>query len=90
MRLLKWLFSLGLLFASSLALAEPVDINTADAELLSTAINGVGPKRAEAIVAYRDEHGAFQSVSDLTQVKGIGLKIVEANRDNLRAIKPEQ
>jgi len=89
MRLSKWLFSLGLLLASSFALAEPVDINSADAELLATAIKGVGPKRAEAIVTYRDEHGAFRSVSGLAQVKGIGSKIVDANRDNVVAIKPE-
>lgn len=89
MQLFKWLFSLGLLLASSVALAAPVDINSADAETLSAAINGVGAKRAEAIVAYRDEHGAFQSVADLAKVKGIGLRIIEANKDNLVAIVPE-
>jgi competence protein ComEA len=90
MQLSKWLFSLGLLLASSFALAGPVDINSADAQTLSSAINGVGVKRAEAIVAYRDEHGSFKSVSDLSKVKGIGLKIVEANKDNLVAIIPKK
>lgn len=90
MRLFKWLFSLGLLLASSVAFAAPVDINSADAETLSAAINGVGDRRAEAIVTYRDEHGAFKSVVDLAKVKGIGLKIIEANKDNLVAIVPEK
>lgn len=90
MRLFKHIISLALFLASSFALAAPVDINSADAETLSAAISGVGPKRAEAIVAYRDEYGTFQSVADLAKVKGIGLKIVEANKDNLVAIVPEK
>lgn len=71
------------LFFSSGSFAEPVDINTADAQTLSRAIKGVGRARAEAIVAYRSEHGPFKTVDELTQVKGIGLKIIESNRDNI-------
>jgi len=60
-----------------------VDINTADAQTLDKNIIGVGLKRAEAIVAFREEHGPFQSVDELTKVKGIGQKMVEKNRANL-------
>jgi competence protein ComEA len=63
--------------------AEPVDINRADASQLAT-LNGVGPAKAEAIVAYREKNGPFQSVEQLADVKGIGLKTVEKNRDMLR------
>ncbi len=63
--------------------AEQVDINSADARTLAEGLNGVGMSKAEAIVAYRDEHGPFANAEDLTQVKGIGEKIVEKNRDNI-------
>ena len=65
--------------------AEPVDINTASAETLAEAIRGVGIKRARAIVSYREEHGAFSSVDELTQVRGIGEKTVEKSRERLTA-----
>ena len=68
---------------SSLSLAEAVNINTADAQALSDNITGVGIKRAEAIVKFREEHGPFESVDGLTQIKGIGMKLVEKNRENL-------
>ena len=65
--------------------AEPVDINNASAEVLAEAIHGVGIKRARAIVSYREEHGAFSSVDELTQVRGIGEKTVERSRERLTA-----
>jgi competence protein ComEA len=75
-------------FTAVIALAGPVDINTADAQTLSKAIKGIGIKKAEAIVAYRKEHGAFKSVDDLAKVKGIGKGTVAKNRDNLAAGSP--
>ena len=63
--------------------AEPVDVNTANAETLAEAIHGVGLKRAQAIVLYREQHGAFSSVDQLAQVQGISAKTVERNRDRL-------
>ena len=63
--------------------AGPVDINTADAATLAGAINGVGEKRAATIVAYRDEHGPFMRIEDLSNVKGIGLGTIDKNRQNL-------
>ena len=64
--------------------AGPVDINTADAATLAKELNGVGPARAQAIVAYRNEHGPFKSVDDLALVKNMPRKLIEANRENLR------
>lgn len=63
--------------------AEQVDINSADAKTLAEGLNGVGMSKAEAIVAYRDEHGPFANAEDLALVKGIGEKIVEKNHDNI-------
>jgi competence protein ComEA len=60
-----------------------VNINTADAETLAVALDGVGASRARAIVEYRDAHGPFRSVDDLAQVKGIGERVVAANRTRI-------
>jgi competence protein ComEA len=56
-----------------------VNINTANAETLALVLDGVGASKAHAIVAYRDEHGTFASANELTEVKGIGNRIVDAN-----------
>ncbi len=77
--------TLALVFSPALALAAGVDINTADAETLATAIDGVGIKKASAIVYYRSQHGPFKSIDELTLVEGIGPGIVEKNRSILTA-----
>ena len=84
MKKLSQLFvAVALLFGSHFALADVVNINTADAQMLSANIIGVGEKKALAIVKFREEHGPFKSVDEMTQVKGIGLKLVDNNRENL-------
>jgi competence protein ComEA len=83
------LLSILLAFAAAPAFAaDPVNINTADAAALSTKITGIGPAKAEAIIAYRQEHGPFKSVDELAKVKGIGLKTVEKIRDQLTVGAP--
>ncbi len=67
----KILFSLLLATVSAFAL----DINTASAEEF-VKVKGIGEKKAERIIAYRDEHGKFSSVDELKNVKGIDNKIV--------------
>lgn len=69
---------------TGLAWAGPIDINSADSEELAAALNGVGESKAEAIVAYREANGPFASAEELTQVKGIGGRILEQNRANIR------
>jgi competence protein ComEA len=64
-------------------LAGVVNINTADAQALADNIHGVGLKKAQAIIEYREAHGPFQSVDDLIDVKGIGQKLMQKNRENL-------
>ncbi len=77
------LFVLFLGLSPLVTLAAPVNINTADARTIDTALVGVGPKTAKAIVDYRAKHGPFKSVDDLEKVKGIGPKLIEKNRANL-------
>ena len=64
--------------------ADAIDINTADKAALMTVIKGVGEKRAEAIIAYREKNGPFKSIDELAEVSGIGQSIVDANRDVLK------
>ncbi len=61
--------------------APPVNLNTATAEQLDT-LDGVGPATATKILEWRQAHGGFRSVEDLTQVPGIGPK-------KLAALKPK-
>jgi competence ComEA-like helix-hairpin-helix protein len=81
---LALLVSLGASF-SLFAEEKKIDINTADAETIAEVMEGVGSKKAQAIVADRNAHGAFLTVDDLMRVKGIGQKIVEQNRLKLTA-----
>lgn len=72
----KILFSFLLFFCLVTSAFAKVNINTADANELE-GLPGIGPAKAEAIIKYRKEHGAFKSVDDLVNVKGIGDKIME-------------
>ncbi|HEX5694395.1 MAG TPA: helix-hairpin-helix domain-containing protein [Arenimonas sp.] len=80
--LLSLLFS-ALLAGGAFAADEKVNINTADAATLDRVLDGVGPSKAEAIVAHREQHGAFRSADELSEVKGIGLATIEQNRDRI-------
>lgn len=80
------LYALALCFAMVLPAfaATPVNINKADAQTIATSLDGIGLSKAQAIVAYRDAHGPFKSVDDLGNVKGVGAKTLERNRDAIR------
>jgi len=82
--LLKTAFLILTLLLAAQANAEPVDINTADAQTLAANIKGVGLKKAEAIVEYRRQHGPFKRLDDLTRVRGIGPRLLETNRHVIR------
>ena len=57
-----------------------VNINQAGAELIAETLTGMGLKRAQAIVSFRNTHGPFKSAEDLLQVKGFGEATLQKNR----------
>ena len=78
--------SMAILLAASLFsiwawAAQPVNINAASAEQIAESLKGVGLSKAEAIVSYRSEHGEFKHVDELVNVKGIGIRTVDINRE---------
>jgi competence protein ComEA len=62
---------------------QPLNLNTASPEQLDQ-LDGVGPATAQKIVAYRQAHGGFRSVTELDQVPGIGEKKLAALKDRVR------
>ena len=68
----------------SIANAEPVNINEANAQELADNLIGVGPKKAQAIIEYREINGPFYSAEEIVNVKGIGPKTLEKNIENIR------
>ncbi len=60
-----------------------VNVNTADAGTIAEELKGIGAKKAQAIVEYREANGKFKTIESLTEVKGIGLKTVEKNRESI-------
>ena len=83
METLKKLAMMTLLVLSlNLAAADPVNINSADKQTLMQ-VKGIGEKRADAIIAWREKNGPFKSVAQLTEIDGIGPSLVETNKDLL-------
>ncbi|OUR90170.1 hypothetical protein A9Q81_19425 [Gammaproteobacteria bacterium 42_54_T18] len=78
---------MGSMVNTSLVMAESaepstqqvVNINTANAETLSAALKGIGLKKAQAIVAHREQYGQFKTLNELTDVKGIGAGTIAKN-----------
>lgn len=61
-----------------------VNINTATAAELSAKLKGIGSKKAQLIVDYRNQHNGFSSPEELTEVKGIGDKLLQENAEIVR------
>lgn len=82
--------TLALSFSGGAFAANKVNINTASAAEIADSLNGIGQAKAEAIVQYREEHGPFKSAEQLAEVRGVGLKTIEKNRDliELGAARP--
>lgn len=67
--------------------AQVVDINRADAATMIENWKGIGEKKAEAIVKYRNSNGPFSSIDDLANVKGIGEGTIKNNRKFMSVTK---
>ena len=72
------------LLPAGAALAGPVNLNSADAATLARELDGIGPAKAQAIVEFRQQNGPFKSAEDLLKVDGIGERVLEQNRGNIR------
>lgn len=84
MKTSRYALALATFLLPILALGGPVNVNTADAETISAELKGVGLSKAKAIVEYRRKHGPFQSIDDLSLVKGIGERTVDMNRSDIQ------
>lgn len=69
--------------SGKLAAGQTVNINTATAEQLD-ALPGIGPTKAQAIIDYRNEHGRFNSIEDIQNVKGIKEGEFSKIKDSIR------
>lgn len=61
-----------------------VNVNQASAEELADLLTGIGMKKAQAIVDYREKHGNFENAESLVDVKGIGPALVDKNRERIQ------
>lgn len=61
-----------------------LNINHATADEIKNALVGIGAKKAEAIVQYREKHGNFTNIEQLLEVQGIGKATLEKNKDRIR------
>ena len=80
----KLLMLLIALVSPVLVFAGPVNVNTADAEIISQELIGIGLTKAHAIVEYRAQNGAFATPEELLKVKGIGPRVLAANTGNIK------
>ena len=81
--MLRILFISLVLLLIPVVSAEPVNINVANKEELAERLVGVGPKKAQAIIEFREANGPFYSAEEIVNVKGIGPKTLEKNKQNI-------
>jgi competence protein ComEA len=66
----------------------PVNINKADAATLERSLDGIGPSKAQAIIAWRNDHGPFKAVAELALVPGIGQATLKRNASAILLMGP--
>ncbi len=69
------------LFSIGAWAVQPVNVNSASAENIAESLKGIGISKAEAIVEYRNANGKFKHIDELVNVKGIGIRTVDINRE---------
>mgnify|MGYP000985270842 CR=1 FL=1 len=70
--------------AESETTSNTLNINTANADELSSKLKGVGKAKAAAIIQWRETNGKFTSLEDVDEVKGIGPALLEKNKAVIR------
>lgn len=83
MKIITTLLTGCMILLSTAAWSGYVDINKANAETLAMELKGIGPKKAQAIVEYRKLNGAYKSIEDLGNVKGISDQTIANNKESL-------
>ena len=68
--------------SSSVVISGKVSLNTATLDELMT-LPGIGESKAQAIIEYREEVGAFQNIEELKEVSGIGDAIFDQIKENI-------
>ena len=74
-----WKTSIG---SSSQSEQGKINLNTADASRLET-LPGIGPAKAQAILEYRDQVGAFKTIEDMKDISGIGERTFEKLKEHI-------
>ena len=69
---------------SEQAQQQKINLNTADLATLTGSFKGIGKKKAQAIINWREAHNGFKSVEDLSQIKGFGDRFVQFNLQALQ------
>ena len=69
---------------SASAQQQKVDLNSASADEIAKTLSGVGPRKAQAMVRYRNEVGPFRSMDEVLEVKGFGPSILARNKDRIQ------
>ena len=69
--------------AATAAVNQKVNINTASAAEIQKALVGIGEKKAECVLQYREKHVACSAIEQLLEVQGIGKATLEKNRDRI-------
>ncbi len=87
MKLKSLFFAVILSLISFSASAEIVNLNKANASALQHYLKGIGEKKAQNIIEYRQEHKKFKSVEEIQQVKGIGEVIYSKIKSSLSLTK---
>jgi competence protein ComEA len=83
MKTINTLAAIAALVISSVTSAAPVNINTASAEEMSEALNGIGLSKAQSIVDYREAYGLFSQADEIVFVRGIGESTYENNKKDI-------
>lgn len=68
------------------SVSNKIDLNKANLSQLAGSFKGIGKKRAEAIIAYRESHHGFKSLEELAEVKGIGQHFLDTHREKLKDV----